>query len=125
MLKELQHPNIVRLQNVFINPTDVVLSFEYVSMDLKTYIIRLPNDFEFPQAAIPSYMHQIVSGVAFCHQRRIFHRNLCPKNILITPKGVIKVVIYKSISIDLLLFRINVGKYSFRLPNLILPERLN
>lgn len=93
MLKELQHPNIVCLQNVFINPTEVVLSFEYVSMDLKTYIIRLPSDFVFPQSAIPSYLHQIVSGVAFCHQRRIFHRNLCPQNILITRKGVIKVII--------------------------------
>lgn len=70
---------------------EVVLLFEYVSMDLKTYMQRLPMNFQFPQVAIQSYLYQIVNGMAFCHQRRIFHRNLCPQNILITRKGVIKV----------------------------------
>lgn len=60
-------------------------------MDLKTYMIRLPKNFAFPQAVIQSYLYQITSGIAYCHQRRIFHRNLCPENILITRKGVIKV----------------------------------
>lgn len=69
----------------------VTLVFDYVPMDLKTYILRLPRDFILPTAAIQSYLHQITSGVAFCHQRRIFHRNLCPQNILITRKGIIKV----------------------------------
>lgn len=93
LLKELQnHSNIVQIQNVLVNHTEVVLLFEYVSMDLKTYMERLPLNFRFPQAAIQSYLYQIVSGIAYCHQRRIFHRNLCPQNILITRKGVIKVI---------------------------------
>lgn len=92
MLKELQsHSNIVQIQNVFVKHMEVVLLFEYVSMDLKTYMQRLPMNFQFPQVAIQSYLYQIVNGMAFCHQRRIFHRNLCPQNILITRKGVIKV----------------------------------
>lgn len=68
----------------------IALQFEYIPMDLKTYMVRLPGNFAFPQAVIQSYLYQIVSGIAFCHQRRIFHRNLCPQNILITRKGVIK-----------------------------------
>lgn len=69
----------------------VVLMFEYVHMDLKTYLQRLPNNFVFAGVAIKSYVHQITGAIAFCHQRRIFHRNLCPQNILLTRKGVIKV----------------------------------
>lgn len=90
LLKELKHPNIVRLQNVFWNRITIALQFEYIPMDLKTYMVRLPGNFVFPQAVIQSYLYQIVSGIAFCHQRCVFHRNLCPQNILITRKGVIK-----------------------------------
>lgn len=93
------------------NQVAVTLVFEYVHMDLKTYILRLPRDFIFPQAAIQSYLHQIVSGIAFCHQRRIFHRNLCTQNILITRKGIIKVL--EKIRITFLLFMNLFGKFYF------------
>lgn len=117
LLKELQnHPNIVQIQNVFVNHTEVVLSFEYISMDLKTYMQRLPIDFRFPQVAIQSYLYQIVNGIAFCHQRRIFHRNLCPQNLFITSKGVIKVSL---VSIDLRHFPKFMPLFSCRSPTLI------
>ena len=38
-----------------------------------------------------SYMYQIVSGILFCHQRRVIHRDLKPQNLLIDSKGVIKI----------------------------------
>lgn len=91
LLKELKHPNIVPLQNVFFNRLTVTLLFDYIQLDLKTYIERLPSNFVFPQVVKQSYLHQIASAIAFCHSRRIFHRNLCSQNILITRKGVIKV----------------------------------
>ena len=36
-------------------------------------------------------MYQIVSGILFCHQRRVIHRDLKPQNLLIDSKGVIKI----------------------------------
>lgn len=92
LLKELKHPNVIHLQNVFWNRTTISLQFEYIPMDLKTYMIRLPGNFVFPRAVIQSYLYQITNAISYCHQRRIFHRNLCPQNILITRKGVIKVL---------------------------------
>lgn len=90
-MRELKHPNVISLNNVFVDTMTITLSFNYVAMNLKTYMTRLPMDFVFPQAVIQSYLYQIASGIVHCHQRRIFHRNLCPQNILITRKGVIKV----------------------------------
>jgi serine/threonine protein kinase len=37
-LKELQHPNIVKLIDVILDTTKVYLVFEYLYMDLKKYI---------------------------------------------------------------------------------------
>lgn len=50
----------------------------------------MPYDFDLAKVAIQSYLFQISSAIAFCHQRRIFHRNLCPQNILLNRKGTIK-----------------------------------
>ena len=37
-MKELQHPNIVKLIDVILDTTKVYLVFEYLYMDLKKYI---------------------------------------------------------------------------------------
>jgi len=38
LLKELQHPNIVRLQDVIHSNKKLILVFEYVDLDLKKYM---------------------------------------------------------------------------------------
>nr|XP_045622178.1 cyclin-dependent kinase 2-like isoform X2 [Procambarus clarkii] len=39
---------------------------------------------------VRSYMQQLLRGIAFCHTRRILHRDLKPQNLLIDAKGSIK-----------------------------------
>ncbi|XP_072414013.1 cyclin-dependent kinase 1 [Chiloscyllium punctatum] len=90
LLKELQHPNIVCLQDVLMQDARLYLIFEFLSMDLKKYLDSLPNRQMMDQMLVKSYLYQITQGIAFCHSRRVLHRDLKPQNLLIDSKGVIK-----------------------------------
>lgn len=41
-------------------------------------------------AVAQSYLYQILSGINFCHQRRVLHRDLKPQNLLIDKSGALK-----------------------------------
>jgi len=41
---------------------------------------------------VKSFMRQILSAVDYCHERRIFHRDLCPRNIMFDRNGVLKII---------------------------------
>ena len=87
LLKELNHPNIVKLHEVLHNGTNLHLVFEFLDKDLKKYIdsVRVVEPM-----LVKSYMFQILKGLAFCHGRRILHRDLKPQNLLIDRNGAIK-----------------------------------
>ena len=42
LLKELQHPNIVMLQDVIMQESRLYLIFEFLTMDLKKYMDTIP-----------------------------------------------------------------------------------
>ncbi|KAL5061697.1 hypothetical protein RYX36_023434 [Vicia faba] len=94
-LKELNHPNIVRLLNVTSNKDtrSVSLVFECLDCDLKKYIKQnqcygssINNPF-----TRKSFLYQILSAVEYCHSHKIIHRDLKPSNLLINQeKKIIK-----------------------------------
>uniref|UniRef100_A0A8C1H1S6 Cell division control protein 2 homolog n=1 Tax=Cyprinus carpio TaxID=7962 RepID=A0A8C1H1S6_CYPCA len=43
LLKELQHPNVVRLLDVLMQESKLYLVFEFLSMDLKKYLDSIPS----------------------------------------------------------------------------------
>ena len=63
--------------------------FEYFEYDLRRYLQSRTND--LPEYDIKLTVYQILNGVAFCHSRKIMHRDLKPQNILIDTKGNIKI----------------------------------
>jgi serine/threonine protein kinase len=78
VLREINHPNVVKLKDVIMCPSKMYLVFEYLEMDLKKKIDTLGAGNSFSSPVIKNYMKQLISGVAACHSRRIIHRDLKP-----------------------------------------------
>jgi len=88
LLKELNHPNIVRLYDVIHSEKKLTLVFEYLDQDLKKYLDDCRG--EIPLALTKSFLFQLLKGVAFCHEHKVLHRDLKPQNLLINRKGELK-----------------------------------
>jgi len=92
LLKELQHPNIVCLQDVLMQEAKLYLIFEFLTMDLKKYMdTNIPKDGQMDPKLTKSYLYQLLQGILFCHQRRVLHRDMKPQNLLIDKNGCIKI----------------------------------
>ncbi|XP_026190999.1 cell division control protein 2 homolog [Cyclospora cayetanensis] len=89
LLKELHHPNIVRLMDVVHTDKRLTLVFEYLEQDLKEVLDACrPAGLE-PQV-VKSFLYQLLKGIAYCHQHRVLHRDLKPQNLLISRGGTLK-----------------------------------
>ena len=89
ILKQLQHPNIVRLHEVIHTETSLTLVFEYLDQDLKNYLDAC-GDRGIDDYTIKSFLFQLLQGIAFCHKHRVLHRDLKPQNLLINMDGELK-----------------------------------
>ena len=90
-LKSLNHPNIVPLQDLFINHNEkkIYLIFDYFEQDLKAFINKLPVDCS--KEVYKNLLQQILLGIEYCHSSGILHRDLKPQNILVSNTGVLKI----------------------------------
>ncbi|XP_075922263.1 cyclin-dependent kinase 2-like isoform X2 [Petromyzon marinus] len=89
LLRELNHPNIVRLLTIIHSEKKLYLVFELLDQDLKKFMDNAtPSGIPLP--LVKSYLYQLLQGIAFCHSHRILHRDLKPQNLLINAEGAIK-----------------------------------
>ncbi|KAF8576382.1 Pkinase-domain-containing protein [Ramaria rubella] len=81
MMKLMEHPNIMRLYDVWEGDRELFLILEWIEggelFDLIVNRGRLP-----PLEAL-AYFKQIIHGLSYCHAFSIAHRDLKPENILI------------------------------------------
>ena len=89
LLKELNHPNVVRLLDVFCKPNKLVLVFEFLENDLKQYMKSL--NWRLTPPNVKSVAYQLVRGIEFCHANRIIHRDIKPQNLLIDTRMHLKI----------------------------------
>ena len=92
ILSLLDHPNIVRLFEVFEDSKNF-----YLIMELMTggNLITRMNNNRYKEKSAAILMEQIVSAIAYCHEKGICHRDLKPQNVLFcdeSPNSPIKVV---------------------------------
>lgn len=89
LLKELRHPNIVRLYDVLHREKKLTLVFEYLDIDLKKFIDA--NSGELDLGTIKTMMWQLLAGVAYIHRHKVLHRDLKPQNLLINKRSELKI----------------------------------
>jgi len=89
ILKHLQHPNIVCLYDVILSNQKLNLVFEFLDQDLKKYLDARGSRGINP-TTIRSFLWQLLKGIAYCHEKRVLHRDLKPQNLLINRKGELK-----------------------------------
>lgn len=63
------------------------LVFEYLDQDLKRYMDSVSG---LRPMLVKSYLFQLINGIAFCHSKRVLHRDLKPQNLLIDSTGKLK-----------------------------------
>lgn len=89
LLKQLQHPNIVRLYDVVHTDKKLTLVFEFLHQDLKKYL-DATGDAGLEDYTVKSFLYQLLQGVNYCHEHRVLHRDLKPQNLLINMEGELK-----------------------------------
>lgn len=77
----LKHPNIVTLNELILENTELNLIFEFIGINLYEFLTKQPK--EIPEIKIRNIIYQILQGLAYMHRQNIFHRDMKPENILI------------------------------------------
>ncbi|PFH51892.1 hypothetical protein AMATHDRAFT_39817 [Amanita thiersii Skay4041] len=89
VMKLIDHPNIMRLYDVWETSAELFLVLEYVQGgELFEYLCEKGR---LPTAEALTYFQQIISAVDYCHRFNIAHRDLKPENILLDHACNIKI----------------------------------
>ena len=124
LMKELRHPNIVRLHDVIHTEKSLTLVFEYMDQDLKKFMDSVGGPIQ--PFLCKSFMSQLLQGLSFCHENRVLHRDLKPQNLLINSKMELKLADFglaRAFGIPVNTFSNEVVTLWYRAPDVLLGSR--
>lgn len=85
VLKSLNHPNIIHLEETFESPDRIYMVMEMMQGgELFDYVVEKGTLSEEEASLL---VRKITSAVAHMHNQNIIHRDLKPENLLLTTKG--------------------------------------
>lgn len=86
-LAQLQHPNLVRVLNLFeMNGTAYLVMDYYEGETLHDYLARQP-DKKLPWRQAVSLLLPVLDGLAEVHRNGFMHRDVKPRNLYLTQRG--------------------------------------
>lgn len=82
LLQELNHPNVLKLMDIFNHHSNINLVLEYMTGDLEQLLRGLAAQHKpLPHGDIKAYMKMILQGMEHCHNSWILHRDMKPVRI--------------------------------------------
>ena len=88
LLRELNHPNIIKIEDIWYHRPRLLLYMEYMECDLQKYI---EDNIPLPLSSIQHIIKNILEGVKAIHCSRTIHRDLKPANIFLNSELDIKI----------------------------------
>lgn len=77
LLLQLNHPNVVKLENVVMQPGMLYLVYEFLDLDLNRYLHNLSKTKQsLDHKILKSYSAQLLDGLDYCHSMGVMHRYL-------------------------------------------------
>eukprot|EP00250_Pteridium_aquilinum_P008266 c17814_g2_i2 orf=334-1389(+) len=84
--RSLQHPNIIRFKEVFLTSTHLAILMEYAAGG--ELFQRICSAGRFSEDEARFFFQQLISGVSYCHDMQICHRDLKLENTLLDGSAV-------------------------------------
>jgi len=85
ILARLDHPNIVRVTDIFQENSTAYIVMPFVEGQTLQQLIEQNGKLEYETAV--NYIAQLSEAIDYIHQRDILHRDIKPENIIITPEN--------------------------------------
>ena len=82
VLKQVNHPNIVRLFEIYYTPEKLILVMEFV--DGGEMLEKLKEAERYNEMDAAQTVHKITEALVYIHEKGIAHRDLKPENLLLT-----------------------------------------
>lgn len=92
ILKQLKHPNIVKLYETFDTLTQLLLVMELVNGESLHSYVHSKAEKRLSETEALTLFTQIANAISYCHEHDVIHRDIKMTNVLLDEKRNVKII---------------------------------